>query len=220
MSSDTFKNSSHNFLATQYIDKTLKVIFFITENNDECLQNTVSFRNLYNIDFVTDLINKQNDSSTTTYINYPYNVKDTFSSGKHIITQKLLCYHALNVVASIIKCSKLPNYIVFDKSFSTQHTNSPSIISSEVEMVKSDKYSEIYRYDSNIIPMFIDINDDIFKNNIYYCKQYNRDVSSTIKNIEINKLEDIDGIKTYSKYALDKFSPLYKYFSIIILFHS
>jgi hypothetical protein len=216
VSSDTFKNSSNNFLATQYIDKTLKVIFFITENNDECLQNTVSFRNLYNIDFVTDLINKQNSAST--YINYPYNVKGTFSSSvKHKITQKLLCYHALNVVASIIKCSKLPNYIVFDKSFSTQHTNSPSIISSEVEMVKSDKYSEIYRYDSNIIPMFIDTNDDIFKNNIYYCKQYNRDVSSTIKNIEINKLEDIDGIKIYSKYALDKFSPLYKSIGYYVL---
>jgi hypothetical protein len=106
---------------------------------------------------------------------------------------------------------------VFDKSFSTQHTNSPSIISSEVEMVKSDKYSEIYRYDSNIIPMFIDIKDDIFRNKIYYCKQYNRDVSSTIKNIEINDIEDIDGIKTYSKYALDKFSPLYKSIGYYVL---
>jgi hypothetical protein len=216
-SSNTFKNSSHNFLAIQYTNKILKVIFFITENNDECLQNNVSFRNLYNIDFVSDLINKQTSGSI--YENYPYKVKDTFftNTNTHKNTQKLLCYHALNIVASIIKCSKLPNYIVFDKSFSTQHTNSPSIISSEVEMVKSDKYSEIYRYDSNIIPMFIDIKDDIFRNKIYYCKQYNRDVSSTIKNIEINDIEDIDGIKTYSKYALDKFSPLYKSIGYYVL---
>jgi hypothetical protein len=214
-----FENSSYNFIATQYINKnkTLKLIFFITKDNDECLKNNVSFRSLYNIDFAKDLLEKQKQNST--YINYPYDdVKNTFHDvNNHKITQKVLCYNALNIVASIIKCAKFPNYIVFDKSFSTQHTNSPSIISTEVEMIKSDKYSEIYRYDSNIEPMFIDINDDIFTNNIYYCKQYNRDVSSTIKNIEINNLDDIDGIKTYSKYALDKFSPIYKSIGYYVL---
>lgn len=212
-----FENSSYNFIATQYINKTLKVIFFVTKDNDECLKNNVSFRSLYNIDFAKDLIEKQTKNST--YINYPYDdVKEVFfDETTHKITQKVLCYNALNIVASIIKCAKFPNYIVFDKSFSTQHTNSPSIISTEVEMVKSDKYSEIYRYDSNVEPMFIDIKDDIFTNNVYYCKQYNRDVSSTIKNIEINNLDDIDGIKTYSKYALDKFSPIYKSIGYYVL---
>lgn len=212
-----FVNSSYNFIATQYIDNTLKVIFFITKDSDECVKNNVSFRSLYNIDFAKDLLEKQMPNST--YSNYPYTVSEMFFKGttNHKITQKLLCYNALNIVASIIKCAKFPNYIVFDKSFSTQHTNSPSIISTEVEMIKSDKYSEIYRYDSNVEPMFIDINDDIFTNNIYYCKQYNRDVSSTIKNIEINNLDDIDGIKTYYKYALDKFSPIYKSIGYYVL---
>lgn len=214
-----FINSSYNFIATQYVDKTLKVIFFVIKDNDECLKNNVSFRSLYNIDFAKDLLEKQLQSST--YINYPFYddaSKVFFDDRTHKITQKVLCYNSLNIVASIIKCTKFPNYIVFDKSFSTQHTNSPSIISTEVEMIKSDKYAEIYRYDSNIVPMFIDINDDIFTNNIYYCKQYNRDVSSTIKNMEINtNIKDIDGIKIYSKYALDKFSPLYKSIGYYVL---
>jgi hypothetical protein len=85
-------------------------------------------------------------------------------------------------------------------------------------MIKIDKFSEIYRYDSNILPMFVDLNGSVFTNNVYYCKQYNRDILNTIKTINDNpKIKDIDGIKTYSKYALTKFAPLYKSIGYYVL---
>jgi hypothetical protein len=126
-------------------------------------------------------------------------------------------YKGLSLIANILRCSKLPNCICFDKSFSTKHVNSPSISSKENEMVKTDKFSEIYRYDSNIVPMFIDLKEDsVFSNNIYFCKQYNRDILNTIKSIDAG-IQDIDGIKTYSKYALTKFTPVYKSLGYYVL---
>jgi hypothetical protein len=84
-------------------------------------------------------------------------------------------------------------------------------------MVKTDKYTEIYRYDANIIPMFIDLNDPVLRNNVYYCKQYNKDITNTLNSIEINNIPDIDGIKQYTKYALERFLPLYNSIGYYVL---
>ena len=125
------------------------------------------------------------------------------------ITQKTLCMNALNMVASIIKCTKFPNDIVFDKSVSNQLADSPSKDSTEVELLKIDKFVELQRYDSNILPMFIGLDEQVFKNYVYWCKQYNKTIQNTLNEAQ-NKIKcDIDGIRVYSKYALKKFSPLY-----------
>lgn len=125
------------------------------------------------------------------------------------ITQKTLCMNALNMIASIIKCTKFPNDIVFDKSVSNQLADSPSKDSTEVELLKIDKFVELQRYDSNILPMFIGLDEQVFKNYIYWCKQYNKTIQNTLNEAQ-NKIKcDIDGIGVYSKYALKKFSPLY-----------
>lgn len=125
------------------------------------------------------------------------------------ITQKTLCMNALNMIASIIKCTKFPNDIVFDKSVSNQLADSPSKDSTEVELLKIDKFVELQRYDSNILPMFIGLDELVFKNYVYWCKQYNKTIQNTLNEAQ-NKIKcDIDGIGVYSKYALKKFSPLY-----------
>ena len=125
------------------------------------------------------------------------------------ITQKTLCMNALNMIASIIKCTKFPNDIVFDKSVSNQLADSPSKDSTEVELLKIDKFVELQRYDSNILPMFIGLDERVFKNYVYWCKQYNKTIQNTLNEAQ-NKIKwDIDGIGVYSKYALKKFSPLY-----------
>lgn len=125
------------------------------------------------------------------------------------ITQKTLCMNALNMIASIIKCTKFPNDIVFDKSVSNQLADSPSKDSTEVELLKIDKFVELQRYDSNILPMFIGLDEQVFKNYVYWCKQYNKTIQNTLNETK-NKIKwDIDGIGVYSKYALKKFSPLY-----------
>ena len=125
--------------------------------------------------------------------------------------------NALNMVASIIKCTKFPNDIVFDKSVSNQLADSPSKDSTEVELLKIDKFVELQRYDSNILPMFIGLDESVFKNYVYWCKQYNKTIQNTLNETQ-NKIKwDIDGIGVYSKYALKKFSPLYESIGYYVL---
>ena len=176
----------------------------------------------------TDDVNESNNEFTFIFVIHSKDESNTkltsfsgvynfyYNAEKYTSNVERIAYEGLGLIANIIRCSKLPNYICFDKSFSTKHMNSPSIFSKENEMVKTDKFSEIYRYDSNIIPMFIDLKDSVFSNNIYFCKQYNRDILNTIKTID-DGVPDIDGIKTYSKYALTKFTPLYKSLGYYVL---
>jgi hypothetical protein len=172
--------------------KGLVFIFVIYTKND-FVSNKTSFSWIYNFYF-----------NAEDYKDYP---EETCKAFEH-----------LGKISEILRCAKFPNQICFDKSFMTKHTNSPSIFSKENEMIKIDKFSEIYRYDSNILPMFVDLNGSVFTNNVYYCKQYNRDILNTIKTINDNpKIKDIDGIKTYSKYALTKFAPLYKSIGYYVL---
>jgi hypothetical protein len=169
------------------------VFIFVIYTKSDFVSNKISFSWIYN---------------------FYFNPNDYKNSPKEISK----AYEYLGKISEILRCAKFPNQICFDKSFVKKHINSPSIYSKENEMIKIDKFSEIYRYDSNILPMFIDLNDNVFTNNVYYCKQYNRDILNTIKTINDNpKIKDIDKIKTYSKYALSKFSPLYKSIDYYVL---
>ena len=115
------------------------VFIFVIYTKDDFVSNKISFSWIYNFYFNKD---DYNNAETST------------------------AYKYLGKISEILRCAKFPNQICFDKSFMPKHTNSPSIFSKENEMVKIDKFSEIYRYDSNILPMFI-----VFNISLLYCLQ-------------------------------------------------
>ena len=225
-----FYNDLQNFIVVRCTKDTngrtilsVTLLLNFTQNNiSEGIIENLSFETIYNGNLQAIYYKYKNeDNIPVKFYNYPNN----YTSGNNIyikdklceilqkvfvITQKSICYNALNLISRVIRCAKFPNIIVFDKSISTSLANSPSILSTEVNMNKSDKNVRIYRYDSNLYPMFIDIDtDDDFKNNTYWGKQYNRTIMNTINSVN-NGEKDIDDIVTYSKYALDKFSPVFK----------
>lgn len=171
---------------TSYV-KSLRVILF-TKDEDDVLKTTFSFSNFYDRVFTPNQKGAKGSYENFNGINY-----------------------TMNFLSGIFKCAKLPNDILFEKSVNHTLTNSPSKNSTEVELLKIDKFVELYRYDSKLLPMFIDLDEPIFKNYLYWCKQYNR----TIQN-ELNG-DDIDDISTYSKFALKKFNPLYKSIGYYVL---
>lgn len=110
----------------------------------------------------------------------------------------------MELLSTIFRNAKLPNDILFNKSFYSKKQQPFNNIVNEVELLKSDKFTEIYRYDTNIIPMFIDIDDNIFKNDVFWCKQYDNTITE-----HIAKYGNFDGIQTYTKYAGTKLKPVY-----------
>jgi hypothetical protein len=191
--------STNNFLCCikDENENAIKIFFLIKDIPDnakyeKCVTETVCFKGLFNYDFVRDVIDRN-----------PKGVE---------MNEMKRSYELLNCAASIVKCAELPRDILFDRSFYTEHASSPNINSKEINFYKTDKFSEIYRYDTNIIPMFIDLDDKKFFNNIYWCKQYDK----TIFN-QLLKTKDIDNISTYVKFSLDKYSPVYKSIGYYVL---
>lgn len=129
-------------------------------------------------------------------------------------SEKRDIYDKLNYVAEVLKCAELPRDILFDNSVYSVHASSPSIQSQEVELYKTERFSELYRYDSNIIPMFIDLDDKNFFNNTYWCKQYDKTIFGQLSKTNDR---DIDNIATYVKFAMDKYSPVYKSIGYYVL---
>lgn len=192
----TNNSSNNNFICYKISDNKLKVFFLIKDDAyDEQLKQTLNFASLFNTDFNESIVNKLG------------------STDSGIIKKFGNVYVVLNFIASIIKCAQLPRDIMFDRSFYGEHASSPSIKSQEIELFKVDKFTELYRYDSNIIPMFIDLNDENFFNNTYWCKQYDK----TIFNQITKNTDDLDNISSYSKFALDKYSPVYKSIGYYVL---
>jgi hypothetical protein len=193
----TKNSSNNNFICYKKIsDNKLKVFFMIKDGAyDEQLKQTLNFASLFNTDFNESIVNKLGSTDTS------------------IIKKFGNVYVVLNLVASILKCAQLPRDIMFDHSFYGEHASSPNIKSQEIELFKSDKFTELYRYDSNIIPMFIDLNDENFFNNTYWCKQYDKSIFNQIT----KNTRDLDNILTYSKFALDKYSPVYKSIGYYVL---
>jgi hypothetical protein len=215
--SGKFVESNNNYIMVRYNQNTNELYFgFLikysiedllkTDNvgNDDILaiKNNVSFHNLFNTDYNRFCPNK-------------YSVNLYKGKMYYTLSQQGICYNALNFIAKVIKCTRFPNHIVFNKSFSTQKAESPVITSSELEMVKADKTVEIYRYDSNIYPMFVDENS-IFKNNVYWCKQYNKTIYNTLQEI-ISGKKDLDHINDYANIALYKYLPLFKSIEYFVL---
>jgi len=175
--------SEYNYVITHeetVEDTTILKIMFFVRNIDEVIKNVLSFNALYSKTF--------SYQSTTAGI------------------EEKEYFNMLNFIASIIKCTKMPSDILFNRSIYCQKANSPSYKSKEVELCKADKFAEVYRYDTNIMPFFIDLNDKTFKNRTYWCKQYNKTILNTIN----NSANDPDDIATYSMFALKKFTPLFE----------
>lgn len=208
----------------------------ISNTTTEVIKNNVSFYNLFNNDYIEYYLNrfysqgylenmlKLYFGSKDPYISLPDQkiegievTKDGITQIKCYTSQEVICYTALNFVASLIKYTKFPNSIIYDHSFTTKRANSPSIKSTETELIKSDKYSQIYRYDSNLIPMFISLDDQNFKNNVYWCKQYDKTIYNTLQSFLRDKKQDTDKIGIYSNIALKKFSPLFRSIEYFVL---
>jgi hypothetical protein len=241
------RRSEDNFLLVKYNDEsnTLYISFLlkydindllkdISNTTTEVIKNNVSFYNLFNNDYIEYYLNQfynqdylknmltEYFGSQESYISFrDQKIKGIENKKENKIncytSQEVICYTALNFIASLIKYTKFPNSIIYDRSFTTKRANSPSIKSTETELIKSDKYSQIYRYDSNLIPMFISLDDNNFKNNVYWCKQYDKTIYNTLQSFLRDKKQDIDKIGTYSNLALKKFSPLFKSIEYFVL---
>ena len=84
----------------------------------------------------------------------------------------------VSYIQSILKSTSIPNYIYINKSVNSQLVDqvsstvySDSLVS-EIEYYNTTKDIFLYRYDGNIIPTFIDLDNKNFYNYIYYFKQY------------------------------------------------
>lgn len=242
--SSEVKRSDDNFLLVKYNNDsgTLYVSFLlkydikdflknISNTTTEVIKNNVSFYSLFNNDYIEYYLNQfysqeylknmlEEYFGAQTYIALPsQKIEGIYKEDqiKCYTSQEVICYTALNFVASLIKYTKFPNSIVYEHSFATKRADSPSIKSTETELIKSDKYSQIYRYDSNLIPMFISLDDQNFKNNVYWCKQYDKTIYNTLQSFLRDKKQDIDRIGVYSNIALKKFSPLFKSIEYFVL---
>ena len=196
--------SDKNFMACK-LDSNRNLYFIIfTKEDDDILRETISFGNFY--DRICDFKDMNTASIYSEYKNVGY--------PKEKMNEAFLndFKRVLDFIGSVYHCAKFPNDILFEKSVSNKLTNSPSENSNEIELLKIDKFVELYRYDSKLLPMFIDLDEPIFKNYLYWCKQYDRNIQ-----FEIIGSKDVDDIKTYSKFALKKFSPLYKSLSYYVL---
>ena len=201
--------SDENFMACKLdSNKNLYFILF-TKEDDDILRNTISFGNFY--DRICDFVDMNIASNNPEYKNVGFN--DNKKNKEFLNDFKKV----LDFIGSIYHCAKFPNDILFEKSVSNKLTNSPSENSNEIELLKIDKFVELYRYDSKLLPMFIDLDEPIFKNYLYWCKQYDRNIQFEINNSTIGISKDTDDIKTYSKFALKKFSPLYKSLGYYVL---
>lgn len=233
-----FFNDLNNFIVVRYHENekservlTVAILLKIDPDNVSLgIQKNLSFKSIYNGNISKLLYEKKQryGTSKSSYKDYPNGYINNYDEfiiknpaeylGSKKITQKAMCYNALDLVCKIINCAKFPNIIVFDKSLSSTKAVSPSVKSDEINLTKADKSVCIYRYDSNLYPMFIDTNEKSnFKNNVYWCKQYNKTIMNTINDINNGTLSDIDGIVNYSKYALYKFTPLFKSIGYFVL---
>ena len=112
---------------------------------------------------------------------------------------------SLSRISDILESATIyPTRITIYKSIHAQKTNSPSILTNEIEYRKYENCITLYRYSTNLIPCFIDLDDTIRRNKVYWVKQFNNDLYYHISNED-----DIDHIEEYIKNLDKKFKPLY-----------
>lgn len=219
------RTSKKNTIFTYWKDRNLYVLFIITDRNEQILKNTLYFNKLYTTDYLKDHIFAKNNirpfnrTANDNYGNYTDNMVtelivgsedrtlstlNRFSNRSTVcITTKHAAYNAINLISLVIKCTKKPNKITLKKSISRLRYNSPSINSNEIVFLKNEKTTHLYRYDMNILPLFISLDDSVRKNNVYWCKQYAEE------NLNNALYQDPDKIDEYMKYSFTKFNPEY-----------
>lgn len=100
-----------------------------------------------------------------------------------------------SILKSILETSKLPTPLITSSSLDIIRANSPSLSTTEIQYLKSNKSGNIVeRYDGKIKPTFIKSNNDINFNYVYR--------KHIIKQNEYSK-------SIYSKYSKTGFTPLF-----------
>jgi hypothetical protein len=107
------------------------------------------------------------------------------------------------VIPILRECTIYPSIVVMDKSVSWKKANSPSVNTTEMDLVKADRFVKLYRYGSNLVPFFISLDDEVRYNNVYWVKQYDKGVDTAMSQTTP------DNISEYIKYTAKKFSPVY-----------
>lgn len=218
------KSSNKNFIYTRVVKDSeisgqyiLYILYIITQP-DEVLENNLYFNHFFDTDFLVDLIQAKTSASPIDDGGYGaykdchikcvrlnYN-GEVYQSGTPYITQKHAVYNAVNLLSYVFKSAKMPNKITLKKSISRMRYNSPSIDTKEIAYIKNEKTTYLYRYDMNIIPLFISLDDTIRKNKVYWCKQYKEELLNDSK---ADSTIDPDNITEYMKYSFTKFNPEY-----------
>lgn len=130
----------------------------------------------------------------------------------------------IDIVNCLKKVSKLLNaldkqqVLTFEGSVSKNLAKSPSNQTNELIYNKSEQNVLLYRYSSNLLPMFIntnidhEANDENWKNRVYFTKQYDKDIVDYITDPKKD-----ENITEFVKYQQSKFIPVFpsiNYFSI------
>lgn len=105
------------------------------------------------------------------------------------------------VLQAILKNAQKHNIFMFEKSVTGKHVNSPDINSNEIQYLKTDKVKYIQRYDLNLYPYFIRLDNKNYFNYTYWCKQYINTLN--------NPANVIDNIENFNKISFSKFAPIF-----------
>lgn len=210
------KCSSKNFIASWMVENELYVAFLISEF-DDTVTNSMYYNKMIETDYKEirkkqesikgDLINASSD--TAPEYKYPslYYKDNNYFPGPDGIPQKWLVYNAFNFALVLVKSIALNSVINLNNSLDPYKSNSPDIKTDEISYNQIQKYLKLYRYDKNLYPAFIDINEKEWKNKVYWCKQY--------KNI----IKDYapDNTLEFLRMASSKYDPLYPSINYTVL---
>lgn len=186
--SDTENKSQNDFIAVRETADALYIIIFFKRLNrlvDNYFSDFFNFENLYTKDF--QLSNLFENKNTNAYFE----------------TKTEIIYNAINLVSSLLKCTKFPGVVSFSRSYTAEKEQNTLLNCNTTYLAQTMEYVDLYRYSNKLVPCFIDLDDENKYNNIYWVKQYNKNI------IENKKTEDIDCISDFVNYQNTKLSPIY-----------
>lgn len=108
-------------------------------------------------------------------------------------------YEYFSLLVSMMNTLIQPTYIRTGGSITGVKTDGPAT-SDEIRYVNNSNNVMMLRYSGALMPYFITPSDELQYNNIYYCKQYINNISST---------DDIDDITSYALIAEQGYAPQY-----------
>lgn len=209
------KCSSRNFIASWMFENELYVAFLISEF-DDTVTNSMYYNKMIKTDYKE--IRKKQESSKMDLINatadtapeYKYPVlyyENNYFPYAGNISPKWLVYNAFNFALVLVKSIALNSVINLNNSLDPYKSNSPDIKTDEISYNQIQRYITLYRYDRNLYPAFIDINEKELKNKVYWCKQYE------------NIIKDYapDNTSEFLRLASSKYGPLYPSINYTVL---